>query len=589
MKSPPAAAWLLRPALLLGGALLYSIAIWASIGLSGSILGIAGVWYGSAVAVGLLLCTPAGQRRWLVVGLVIGMVLTELWLGTRWTRIVVFGSGNAIDIALSLWVIQRLGLNTELLRNTTRLLKTLLLAIVPPSLVSAAWIAIWLSLLNDLPSLRAAWHWVEGAVIGHLTVLPLALSVAVFGLRSVVDQLRSLWVIGAIFMIGGLSLLAVLTMPYPFVFVALVTGILALRGGFFMAAFSSLLLGTLLAALIKQGVLQVPPVGHDYADLILFLPMVATLLPALLLGASSDGRRDLVDRLEALYRKTPAMMHELDAQGRITRVSDLWLERLGYQREQILGQRSLNLLTEASRVYAEHEVIPRLLQTGECRQVPYQIRTATGEVRDVLISARVETDAQGRLLRSMSVLEDVTMRNQLARELAAQEQQLLTDPLTGLGNRTAFDTALALHCEDRRQRTFVLGFLDLDHFKPVNDTHGHAAGDELLVQLAQRLRDTLRNSDELFRLGGDEFVLLLHDGAEPKRVDALADKLLAVIREPFVLSSATVQIGASLGLARFPSNGLQPSELLAAADQAMYEAKAAGRQQWRRAQAKSLR
>lgn len=578
--------WRTRLILLGCAAFLYGSAIWASIGLSGSILGIAGVWYGSAVAVGLLLCTPTGLRLWAALGIAVGMVLCELWLGTPWHRILVFGSGNALDILLSVWIAQRMGLSVELLRNTSRLLKTLLLVIVPPSLVSAAWIATWLSVLNDLASLRAAWHWVEGAVIGHLTVLPLALSVSVWGWRRVIHQLRSLWVLGAVFLLGGLCLFSVLLMPYPFVFVALISGILALRGGFFIAAAGNLLLGTLLVALIKQGVLQVPAVGHAYADLILFLPMVATLLPALLLGASSDSRRALIDQLETLYRKTPAMLHELDADGRIIRVSDLWLERLGYTREQVLGQRSLNLLTEASRSYAEHEVIPRLLQTGECRQVPYQIRTASGEIRDVLLSARVESDHQGQLLRSMSVLEDVTLRNQLARELAAQEHLLLTDPLTGLGNRAAFDTALALYCQDRRQRRFVLGFLDLDHFKPVNDAHGHAAGDELLVQLAQRLRDTLRDSDEIFRLGGDEFVLLLHEGTDRVQAQTLADKLLGILRTPFRLSTVTVQIGASLGLARFPDDGQEAPDLLAAADQAMYEAKAAGRQQWRWAQAK---
>jgi diguanylate cyclase (GGDEF)-like protein len=131
-------------------------------------------------------------------------------------------------------------------------------------------------------------------------------------------------------------------------------------------------------------------------------------------------------------------------------------------------------------------------------------------------------------------------------------------------------------------------YIDLDGFKRINDTDGHAAGDALLVALTERLRGCLRGADSIAhrvetaaRLGGDEFVVLLADCGGPAAVAAVADRILATVSPAFDLAGAARSVTASIGIAMFPSDGSDAATLLQAADRAMYCAKSAGRNAWR--------
>jgi diguanylate cyclase (GGDEF)-like protein len=125
-------------------------------------------------------------------------------------------------------------------------------------------------------------------------------------------------------------------------------------------------------------------------------------------------------------------------------------------------------------------------------------------------------------------------------------------------------------------------FLDLDRFKQVNDTMGHPAGDALLIAVAERLRERLRDSDTLARLGGDEFVIVLEQVAERNQVASLAQELIARLSEPFELPGGQVaRIGASIGIALFPADGTAPDALIKHADSALYESKHGGRGTYR--------
>jgi diguanylate cyclase (GGDEF)-like protein len=147
------------------------------------------------------------------------------------------------------------------------------------------------------------------------------------------------------------------------------------------------------------------------------------------------------------------------------------------------------------------------------------------------------------------------------------------DPLTGLPNRKLFLDRLD-HAIDRARRqgtAFAVLSLDLDGFKLVNDRHGHAAGDELLVAIAARLTATLRASDTVARWGGDEFVLILEDLSDPHTAQPPVAKLTALVEEPVSLrSGAVVRVGVSIGVASFPGDGDRAEVLLEQADQAMY-------------------
>jgi diguanylate cyclase (GGDEF)-like protein len=164
-----------------------------------------------------------------------------------------------------------------------------------------------------------------------------------------------------------------------------------------------------------------------------------------------------------------------------------------------------------------------------------------------------------------------------ARELA--EKQAAHDPLTGLPNRLLLHETIdrAIAAARRTRQCLALMSIDADHFKAINDSHGHAAGDRLLVELATRLHRSLRASDTVFRIGGDEFVALLPDIGSLEKAEALAGRILRTTREPLQLGHAAVVPTVSIGIAVMPRQGSTAEALLSVADRALYEAKHLGR------------
>jgi diguanylate cyclase (GGDEF)-like protein len=158
-----------------------------------------------------------------------------------------------------------------------------------------------------------------------------------------------------------------------------------------------------------------------------------------------------------------------------------------------------------------------------------------------------------------------------------RHRQAITDELTGLGNRRQLFSLLNAFFADRADpetinRHLSLLYVDLDHFKEINDSFGHGAGDELLRQLGPRLTSSLRDTDVLVRVGGDELAVLIMD-ADPRYATGVAERLMAKLEEPFVLNAVTVRIGASIGIASAPTDATDSVGLLRCADLAMYRAK----------------
>jgi diguanylate cyclase (GGDEF)-like protein len=174
----------------------------------------------------------------------------------------------------------------------------------------------------------------------------------------------------------------------------------------------------------------------------------------------------------------------------------------------------------------------------------------------------------------------VNQENQrLKRRVEDLLHRSITDQLTELFNRAHFDEQLPQWIRNARggKRTVGLLFLDVDHFKKINDTHGHAVGDEVLKEFARRLLANVRATDTVARLSGDEFVIILEDLKTEQEVLAVAAKIANAVRLPFVVAGAQLAVTTSVGIALFSGGGQTHEELLANADSALYGAKRNGR------------
>lgn len=207
----------------------------------------------------------------------------------------------------------------------------------------------------------------------------------------------------------------------------------------------------------------------------------------------------------------------------------------------------------------------------------YRTRLGNGNWRWILARGRVvERATSGQPLRIVGTVADIDARKLQEDEIRHQAHH---DMLTGLPNRLLFNDRLrqALLGAEREGNKLAVIFFDLDKFKPVNDTHGHAVGDLLLQQVATRVRAALRASDTLARIGGDEFVVLLpRIGAAPD-ARRVAEDILKELNRPFVTEERRLDISGSIGVAVYPDSGANADELMRSADQAMYDAKLQGR------------
>ncbi len=303
-------------------------------------------------------------------------------------------------------------------------------------------------------------------------------------------------------------------------------------------------------------------------------------------GYASDitARKQLESALQASERRFRGfvenitdMLFTLDASTTITYVSPSWESRLDYRVADLIGQ-PFSAFVHPDEQESCRAFIARVLQQGREQQgLEYRLQHKDGSWRWFFSTASALQDENGSLY-FLAVAHDITSRKkneQKIRHLA------MHDALTHLPNRTSLKQHLiqqlaALH-ENRSEDRLALLFLDLDHFKPVNDEYGHEAGDRLLLDVVRRLRSALRGNDFISRIGGDEFVVLLPGLKSAEAACDVAAKIRDALVEPFVVEGQQVRISCSIGIALAPDHARDVSGLLNRADEAMYMAKAAGR------------
>ena len=264
-----------------------------------------------------------------------------------------------------------------------------------------------------------------------------------------------------------------------------------------------------------------------------------------------------------------------DAQTRILAVNQSFTRITGYAESEVLGQtpRVLHSGRHDQGFYAW--LWASLIRSGEWHGEIWN-RRKSGEVYPEWLTISAVPDQSGQTTHYVAVFSDIS---QLKRSEERLDFLAHHDALTGLPNRVLLQDRLA-HAIRRARRdagSFALLFVDLDGFKEVNDTLGHAVGDRVLVVVAQRLGERLRAADTLARQGGDEFLILLDGGTDATGAAAAADSCLSVLAEPILVDTHAIHVSASIGIALFPADGVEVETLLQSADLAMYRAKEHGR------------
>jgi diguanylate cyclase (GGDEF)-like protein/PAS domain S-box-containing protein len=281
---------------------------------------------------------------------------------------------------------------------------------------------------------------------------------------------------------------------------------------------------------------------------------------------------DRTGRLEAILDNAADAIVTVDARGRVAAANRATAALFGYPPAHLPGL-PFTTLVPGHGGDDGPTLLARLARSRpEDRQL--EGRNARGEPMPLAVSVSL-VDLPGERL-FVCILRDLTEQQ---RAQARIHRLAHHDPLTGLENRHALGMRLDQQLAQARRTRQALAvlFIDLDHFKKINDSLGHQAGDQLLVGAAARMKDLLRDVDTLARLGGDEFIIVLGGPLSPDRVSAVAMRLVESLRQPYRLGGTTAHSGASVGVALFPDDGADADTLLRHADMAMYAAKHEGR------------
>ena len=278
---------------------------------------------------------------------------------------------------------------------------------------------------------------------------------------------------------------------------------------------------------------------------------------------------------DALLSSSPDLNYIVDTDGHLVYANKAFAQTFHLQPGNLTGKSIFSLLAPfAPDLERKARNVIRVNATylGELRLGPG--RDSGSMVFEYLLIPVIGPD--GKCVALAGTARDVTER-QAAEENARRNANF--DQLTDLPNRSLFRERLdhELKHAQRTGRTLALLYIDLDAFKAINDTLGHASGDQLLQQVAGRISHCVRETDTVARLGGDEFTVIVTDVRVPEAVPKLTAKLISELARPFALSTAEVSISASIGISRYPHDAHSAEELVRNADSAMYVAKNAGR------------
>ncbi len=306
----------------------------------------------------------------------------------------------------------------------------------------------------------------------------------------------------------------------------------------------------------------------------------------------SDGQfyvfiRDITERLRIqqqlhltaeVFENANEAIVITDAENTILRVNKAYCDVTGYNEEEVIGKTPSVLQSGRHDEQFYQKMWQNLKEKGHWVGEIWDKRK-NGEVYPKWLSITAVRNQQGQLTNYVGTFSDISALKGIENEL---KKLAYYDALTGLPNRTLFKERLQEElnrCQRFNCNCSVL-FIDLDRFKLINDTMGHATGDELLIEVSQRIRNSLRTTDTFARMGGDEFTLLLPNIPNADAVAHVAQSIIDLMNQPVLLNGEEIRVGCSIGIAIYPNDGDNLETLTRHADTAMYVAKANGRGQY---------
>jgi len=548
--------------------------------------GIALLWLANAPLIAVLCVTPV--RRWtpILIAAIIGTWSASLCFSPIPVVALPFALVNVGEGAIAALLLKRWSVDRSQLDDSRSIAQFVLaVAVLAPTAsgLIGAWMASSLLPIGFLPAL---FDWIVGHGIGSLIAAPLAMQMTRRDIDWPLFHARR----GTLKAIGAIGLLIAVSVPVfyqtalPLLFlpiVPLLIGTFAFQR--FGAAVGILIVAVIGGVLTTNGHGPMALMHADQAGRLQFFQfyMVVLFFTALPVAATMVQRDRLLAALsesETRYRlmaeNATDIMMTLEPDGTIRFISPA-VRQLGYfEPEEIIGLNAAILVHPEDREKVSAVHVEALGAPARVFTVEYRATKANGEVAWFESNMRSVRDESGRITAVFSVIRDLDGRKMREDELLRAAN---TDPLTGLLNRGAFRRQVKDAMNHvRPDHPATLALLDLDHFKKVNDTHGHVAGDAALLMLADLLRENLRPGDAIGRIGGEEFGILLA-GLAIIEASAVCERLRRTLSERAVPGiEPDVRITASMGLESL-TPGATIDDIFRAADTALYAAKAGGR------------
>jgi diguanylate cyclase (GGDEF)-like protein/PAS domain S-box-containing protein len=583
----PPRAWLDPVAM----AILIGVAAWLSLTLARGPGELAAVWIGNGLLTGWLLSRPT--RAWpayLVAGFVVDVAARQL-ASDQALHATALGAFNIIEVLIVAGVIRRLVPDVGDPKGWLRLGGIATASTLVACAVSGLLAASVTQAVHGTAFLTNFITWYAAHVVGMVTIGTTTLVVHREGLDLIAAHGRRWTFAGSMLLLVVVGVV-IFQSRYPVLFLAYPPLLLAaFRHRFAGVAVGITLLsviGGTATALGRGPVWLVEDIGMNGRIALLQIYIAGGCLMTIPVALAMSERKRLADRVrdsERRYRMLADYSHDvvvrMRANGERLYVSPSARDILGWEPAEMLGSR-WELVHPDDRE-RQAQAMADVIASGEPRTEVYRVRHKDGHYVWVEVVTRPipsvdEEGAMDIIYAGRDVSRRVAVEQALEASRLELEQLARVDTLTGLANRRQFDErfSLALMRLRRHGLPIALMYLDVDHFKHINDNFGHAAGDAVLRTFAQRLTDCTRASDLVARLGGDEFVVLIEDAALPGAAEVIARKLIDTMGAQITVEDSTLQVTTSIGIA-YAAQPTEAATLTAAADAALYAAKKAGR------------